>query len=347
MIRAKPYLSQLGCFALLSTLFHPFFFLIFRLMAFNTVPRDDYAPYLLWLLHQPGGAFPGSPYGYRILSVLVAAPLYYLMPALPLTNLPADLAPAYLKATAALAAVSYLAMLAAAMMAYRLVVVRHARPALEGFLAAAFIILCEFYASFYGIDPLAFLLAVCALYAIDRIWIFAAIMAASVLFNEKVLILFSGWLSLRLVFSAEGRAFFGARLVAVGVAVSAYAALLAIVHLEGHSEQLDVNVYGPTFLQNIVATVTTARGFILNVLPCVLLAGVVWWSWRTLDRDRCGIYAPLDLLVVPGLIAITLVLTQFFQVGRVVLHAAPLFILPVARALGLWVRRVRFEGIQS
>jgi hypothetical protein len=131
MIRAKPYLSQLGCFALLSTLFHPFFFLIFRLMAFNTVPRDDYAPYLLWLLHQPGGAFPGSPYGYRILSVLVAAPLYYLMPALPLTNLPADLAPAYLKATAALAAVSYLAMLAAAMMAYRLVVVRHARPAIR------------------------------------------------------------------------------------------------------------------------------------------------------------------------------------------------------------------------
>jgi hypothetical protein len=332
-------LAQLGYFTLLATLFHPFFFFIFRLMAFNTVPRDEYAPYLLWLLHEPGAGFPGSLYAYRILSVLAAAPFYYLLPALPLTNLPAELTPTYLKATAALAAVSYLAILAGAVIAYRLVVVRFARPPMEGLFAAAVLVLCEFYAAFYGIDPLAFLLVVCALYAIDRIWLFAAIMAASVLFNEKVLILFALWFSVRFVFSAAERRFFGKRLIVVAGAVAAYVAMLAILRLEGHSEQLDANAYAPTLLQNVVATVTTPRGFLLNVLPCVLLAGAVWWSWRTLDRRRCELFAPADLLVVPALIVITLVLTQYYQVGRIVMHAAPLFVVPVARALATWMRR--------
>lgn len=35
----------------------PFFFVILRLMIFDTVPRDEYEPFLLWLLDQPGGAF--------------------------------------------------------------------------------------------------------------------------------------------------------------------------------------------------------------------------------------------------------------------------------------------------
>jgi hypothetical protein len=337
MIRAK--LSQLGYFLSLALLFHPFFIIIFRLMAFDTVPRDDYARYLLWLLHEPGAAFPGSLYGYRILSVLAAAPFYYLLPWLPLTNLPASLEPTYLKATAALAMVSYLAMIAGAMMAYRLVVDRFARPPLEGVFAAAFILLCESYAAFFGIDPLAFLLIVGALYVIDRIWVFAAIMAASILFNEKVLIVFAIWVAFRFVLCPAERPFFGQRLMVVGAAVAAYVAMLAIVRLEGHSEQLDANAYIPSLLQNVVATVTTPRGLILNILPCVLLAGAVWWSWLQLDRRRIGAYAPLDLLVIPAVVVVTLVLTQFYQVGRIVMHAAPLFIAPVSLGLGAWLRR--------
>lgn len=339
-MRARPFAVHLGYFALLTLLFHPFFFIVFRLMAFNTVPRDDYARYLLWLLHEPGAAFPGSPYGYRILSVLAAAPFYYLLPGLPLTNLPTDLEPTYLKATAALAAVSYLAMVAGAMMAYRLVVDRFARPPIEGLFAAAFILICECCASFFGIDPLAFLLIVCALYAIDRIWLFALIMAMSILFNEKILIVFAVWISLRSVWSAD-RPFFGPRLIVVTAAVAAYAAMLAIVRLEGHSEQLDANAYLPTLVQNIVATLTTPRGLILNILPCVLLAGTVWWSWLELKADRggAGIFARLDLLVIPAVAVITLVLTQFYQVGRIVMHAAPLFIVPFSLGLGAWLRR--------
>jgi hypothetical protein len=101
---------------------------------------------------EPGAAFPGSLYGYRILSVLAAAPFYYLLPGLPLSNLPTDLESTYFRATAALAAISYLAMVAGAIMAYRLVVDRFTRPPIEGLFAVTFILVCERYAAFFGID---------------------------------------------------------------------------------------------------------------------------------------------------------------------------------------------------
>ena len=43
-------------------------------------------------------------------------------------------------------------------------------------------------------------------------------------------------------------------------------------------------------------------------------------------------HVPLDLAVIPALAGVALVLTQYFQVGRIVAHAAPLFIWPLAQA---------------
>ena len=330
---------SIAAFGFLAVLFSPCLFFTFRLMVFDTVPRDDYARYLLWLLNEPGSTFPGSPYGYRILSVLAGAPFYYLLPALPLTNLPAVIEPHYLRATAALAIVSYLAMLAGAVLAYRLLVSRYLCSKADGLFAASFVVLCELNTSFYGIDPLAFLLIIAALYTIDRPVLFAVIVSASILFNEKVPIVLGAWLSIRWMLDPDIRKQFRTPLIVLILAIAAYATMLAIVRMEGHSEQLDAGVYFPTIIQNVVATFMTPRGYVLNILPCVLLVGGVCWSWWYLDTRRSGIYSTLDLLVVPVLILLALALTQFFQVGRIALHAAPLFMLPIAQALGLWLRR--------
>jgi hypothetical protein len=98
-------------------------------------------------------------------------------------------------------------------------------------------------------------------------------------------------------------------------------------------------VYFPTLVQNVVASMTTARGFMFNIVPCALLVGIVAWSWRRLGWQRHRIYARLDLLAIPTLAGVALILTQYFQVGRIVAHGAPLFIWPVAQAFGLWARR--------
>ena len=74
--------------ALLAVVLHPLLLMLFRLMIFNTFPRDDYASILLGWLGEPGGAPLESPYGYRALSVLAAAPLYYLLPEPELTRMP-------------------------------------------------------------------------------------------------------------------------------------------------------------------------------------------------------------------------------------------------------------------
>ncbi len=104
-------------------------------MVFDTLPRDDYAPFLLWLAGAPGGAFPESPYGYRLLTMVAALPLYYALPALRLTNLPAALTPQYVQATAAIAALSYLSLLAAGLLSYRIARDRAGLPRREATLA--------------------------------------------------------------------------------------------------------------------------------------------------------------------------------------------------------------------
>ena len=77
----------------LALILHPLCLILFRLMIFDTLPRDDYAPMLLWWLGQPGAVPPTSPYGYRVLSMLAAVPFYHLLPPFALTNLPGNLTP--------------------------------------------------------------------------------------------------------------------------------------------------------------------------------------------------------------------------------------------------------------
>ena len=72
-----------------------------------------------------------------------------------------------------------------------------------------------------------------------------------------------------------------------------------------------------------------------------LLVGAAGWSWQGLGGRRDRIYRPLDLLVVPALVAVALALTQFYQVGRIVAHGAPLFIWPLLQRYASWARRPR------
>jgi hypothetical protein len=69
----------------------------------------------------------------------------------------------------------------------------------------------------------------------------------------------------------------------------------------------------------------------------VLLA-VAALGWRYAGRARiAAMFRPLDLLLIPGLVMVALILTQMFQTGRIVMHAAPLYVLPAAVALGRWM----------
>ncbi|CAH2599810.1 conserved membrane protein of unknown function [Rhodovastum atsumiense] len=324
---------RIALFALVAVALSPFYFVIFRLMAFGTVPRDDYAPFLLALLGEPGGAMPESPYGYRLLSVLVAAPFYYLLPSLPLTNLPPDLPLPSLRATEALAFVSYLAMILAGFVAFATARTREGLPPATAALAGLLLFVLCWYSQFFALDPLAILVIALLLWLLPRPGWFAAVMLLAPLTNEKIIIVFAVWLSLRCIVSASERQRLGRAWLATLLAGGLYLAMVMLVHLPGNEYQLDTAGYFATIRTNLAAW-ASGRGLVLNVLPLLVLAGLALLGHRFpgAPGHRRRIVAA-DLMVIPALVVVALVLTQFFQVGRIVMHAAPLFVGPAATVI--------------
>ncbi len=316
-------------FAALAVVGSPVFFVINRLAVFNTVPRDDYAGYLLWLLGQPGGAFPDSPYCYRVLSMVAATP-FMLLPAIPLSNLPPGTDPAWLRATAALSALAYFSLVGLFVLGARLGRVRAGLSGREAAAAGGLLVLLTLYTQITAIDPLAILLIAAGLCGLERPGWFAALLLASVLVNEKVALVLAIWLTLRCVLDGADRRLFLRQWGAAVMAVAVYGAVVRFVPFPGNEYQTTLASLPVTVRENLAAY-GTVRGVVLNVLPAVVLFGLGVFAARR------GVTAPwfrlTDALMVPAMLGVALVLTHLFQAGRLAMHAAPLFVGPVVAGL--------------
>ena len=319
------------CLTILAALLHPLYFVIYRLGVFGTVPRDDYGPFLLWLLGQPGGAFLESPYGYRVLSMVAAAPFYFGLPDIPLTNIPAGLSASYLRATAALAAVAFLAWLATAMLAYA-AARRAGLVPRDGILASGLAFALMAYVQITAIDPLAVALIAAGVLWLDRRWAFAALLAVSVPLNEKVALVFAAWLVLRCATSRADRATLSWQAASAILAVGAYLAMVRLLQLPGNPYQIDPGYYLATLRDNALAYLTP-RGVLLNLTPILLL------STLALFGRPVGLFRRTDALAIPVLVGLALILTHLFQAGRIVMHAAPIFVVPAAASISSWLDR--------
>ncbi len=325
-------------FAFLALALLPLFFTIDRVMVFDTVPRDDYAPFLLWLVGAPGGAFPGSPYGYRLLTMVVAAPFYDLLPPLRFTNLPPALTPQYVQATAAIAALSYLSLLGAGMVAYRIARDRAGLPRAEALTAGVLLSALALQSQFFGIDAFSILLVAGGVWLLALPVAFALLIVPATFANEKVAIVFAMWLTIRCLWTAADRQRLRTQWGAALLAIALYAAALRFVPLPGNAYQLEPAGYLATLGANLRASVSV-RGLLLNLLPVAVLFAIGAAGWISAARSRAiGPFRPIDLLMIPGLVVVALVLTQMFQTGRIVMHAAPLFVVPAAAAAGRWMR---------
>ena len=321
----------LACFALCLVLLSPFFWAVYRVMVFNTVPRDDYAPFVLWLLGQQGGVLPESPYVYRILSVAAAVPFDLVLPLLRFSRLPASVPADYVRATAALAALAYTAAVGAGFVAARLARRLGLAPGEALFAGALLFVLC-WSAQIYGIDPLAILGVAVLVSVLRNRRRFVPGVLASILVNEKICMVLVLWLAIRWVLCAEDRAALGVPLLASLAALTAYLAMVLLVHVPGHSYQVRPAGYLGTIAANL-AVQASARGVVLNLVPTLLLAGVAVTGW---PAGSMGPFRRVDILVIPALVLLALTVTHKFQVGRLVMHAAPLFVVPAAAAGRRW-----------
>ncbi len=319
-------LSFVGCAAALS----PFFWTIYRTMIFQTMPRDDYAPFVLWLVGQHGGAFPEAPYGYRLLSAAAALPFYELLPAFHFSNLPTSVTATYMRATAAIAALSYFSALGAAFLCGR-IALRCGLDLGHAVLAGALLFVLCWYSQIYGIDPLAILGVTIMVMLIDRPAIFASAIIGSVVLNEKICMVLALWLTIRCLLVPRDRMRLLAPWIASLAALAIYLLMVKLVALPGNAYQIRPAGYPLRIAANIAASLS-ARGLILNLWPTVLLAGIALIGWRAPDLQ--GRFRRSDLLLVVALAVLALTVTTDFQIGRIVMHGAPIFVVPAAAAIG-------------
>jgi hypothetical protein len=322
----------------LVVLLHPLFFVIYRLAVFDAVPRDDYARFLLWTVGNAEGVLPSSPYCYRVLSMMLAVPFYWVVPAIGLTNMPASLSAAYLHATAALSALALVSWIAGAMLIYDIAVRQCALSRRDGMLAGTLMFALGLFGQIVSIDPLTYALVALGVALLDRKWTFGIFVLVSIVANEKIALVLAIWLTVRCVLGKQDRAAFGAQCLSAIAAVVAYVALLKLVPMPGNSYQTDPAAFAGTLRENIAAY-ASGRGLLLNVLPTAILATLAGLGHGFARRPLGRLFRPADMLVIPALLGVALVLTHLFQAGRIVMHAAPLFVVPAVAALGSWLDR--------
>lgn len=307
----------------------PFLVVLYRLCVFHTVPYDDYAPFLLWLAGSDQGRLPDSPYVYRLGAMILAWPVFSLVPPVGFTNLPADTPAQWLRATLAINLISYLALVGAAAVTCH-TAVRGCRLApTQGLIAGMLVFILGWFTGIEAIDGVSLLLITLGIAWVMQPLPFALLAALSVGINEKVALVLAIWLAVRMLLVPADRARLAWPAAVAAMAVVAYFALVATLRMPGNEYQTNVAGFLGTIMMNLGAY-ASARGLALNIFPILILAAVAAWGHRT---PAVAPFNRADVLTIPALMGVALVFTQFFQAGRIVMHAAPLFAIPAAAAI--------------
>jgi hypothetical protein len=328
---ATPLRRTLVVFLALSILLYPFLIGLLRQVMFETVQTDDYAPYLLYLLGHAEGSVPPTPEGYRVVSVLAAAP-FTALPTLNFSLLPKTLSPAYLSATQAIALLSYVCLVATICLCGYTAACRFGCGALGTVIAGILAFVLGQYTAIYSLDMPAVLLVTLGVLALNASAWFAILMLASTFANEKVVIIFALTLGVRLLLMSDTRREHALLLAPVVGAVLLYVVVASTVNLPMLEHQQGVGRFLQTIASNLKASLSL-RGLLLNVLPILVLVGLVLIARPAMRADHKPYTSPYDWLVVPLMLCIALVASLSLNLGRIVMHAFPLFVGPAALVL--------------
>jgi hypothetical protein len=305
----------------------PIFFDIYRTAAFHAIPRDDYAPYLLTLLglrHE----IPGAPFTYRVLSVAVAIPFYYILPTYKFTFVP-NPDPAYLKATEALSFVSYLSLVFTAVTIYAIARTRFCATKAASFIAALTTLFLSEFVARTGIDPFSILIISLLFLWMDNALVFVPLMIASIGINEKIPIIFATLLACRAAASVWRKRQFRLypQLAAACCAVVAYFLLVHFVKAAGNEKQVDPKLFLAHMKASVFVTLAL-KGLVVNAMPIAVLLLVILFAYKY--RQQNGFYRT-DVSVLIVLLMLALFADVGFNIGRIVMYSYPLY-LPAAGA---------------
>lgn len=325
--------------AALFVIAFPYFFDAYRISVFGVISYDDYAPYLLWLLGEPGGHLPGSPHGYRLGSVVLAAPFYYL-PTIPLNGLSEDAA--YQRATQAICLANVFYVCASAVILYAYLNVRRRLRLEVCLLSGVLLVLLSKYMSLVSVDGIATLpVLILVLSVIERrVRLFAFVAISSAMVNEKIVLVALMLSVSRAIFSRNHRACYLRMSVFGFLALLCSITIVVWFDLPGHGHQRNPSMYYDSFVQ-MIPRMLTAKGLYLNMWPLALMCGL-WWLGISNGGGEENPSARSDILVALGLCAVSLLVKADYNVGRIVMYSLPLYIVgAVEGASSLLSRRGR------
>ena len=306
----------------------PIFFNIYRSAVFNTMPRDDYAPYLLHIIGA-GGGLPGAPFAYRILSVMIAVPFYYLLPVYQFSNL-TNIDLSYLKATEALSMVSYICLVLTAVVIYLIARRKYKSTEISALFVAGFTFILSYFISTTGIDPIAILVISILILILENPLFFSAMIVLSIGINEKIAILFATILFFRFIYGLyQKKSFkFTWQLILSICAVIGYFVVKAILKIPGNADQTDLSLFFPHILSSIKYSLSI-KGLFLNILPIAILGMLYALAFTPGKRES---FCRTDLSALLILILLSFISDVVYNVGRVVMYSYP-FYLPVIACL--------------
>ncbi len=304
----------------------PLFFDVYRTAAFNIVPHDNYAPYLLYLTGE-NGAVPGSPTGYRLFSVLIAIPFYYILPLFKFTYLEGQ-SDAYLMAVEALTFVTYLSTSLTAFLMYKISMQRFNGSFAQSILAAVITLLLFRFTAIYGIDPTAILIIAFLLYHIDRKFLFASVLFLSVGFNEKIAFFFLMLFWARFIFQKKKNYFYP---VISLIAFFSYFLIRSIIDLPGHEYMVQPGMFLDK-AKHTLSLLLTPKSIYLNVIPGILIFMLYYFAKAEFfirKNESTLLFSKIDFVPILGFFVIAMVTDMQYTIGRILLFCFPLY-LPLA-----------------
>ena len=315
------------------------FFIVYRVALFKVESYDDYARYLLFVLSEPGGAVPPSPFIFRIGSVILASPFYYL-PIIPLNGgrtaelVFADMnySAENIKAMQAICAANAAFVGAACLSTYLYLRSKLGHSREMSFVGATILFIMIKFMGLTAIDGISTLPVTLLVISIfeRRLVLFIILMALFALINEKILLVAFFIVSLRLLVSGGHRRFYlFATLSSVAIILCVVAVIYAM-DVPGADNQRDPGTYLPA-AQGMLKDLFAPKGVYQNLWPTLLLIGL--WLVALAVPRQFRIAQVSDVGVVIGLLATAFALDVKYNVGRIVVYSAPIFVIAATHAL--------------
>jgi hypothetical protein len=307
----------------------PVFFVLFRMVAFSTVPIDDYTSPVLWLDCKLPYFEPWSPTCYRFGYLLSGYVWYKLIPLLPLSNFsqsPFDTAT--LRALQGVTLASFHYLLAFIVCVYYFVRKKLNTSGLEAFTVSVITGVLLLNMDFYGIDNFYLFLAMLLLININKLAVFAPLMLVSPLLIEKISLFFFIYFTLLIALERKYSQY-SIHLLLSFIAFCLYFLIRMWLQFPGHEYQTDITQF-PHRLALAFQSMINIKGIYMNLLPTALCLFFIHSSKKNLvlhpSLDWVGNYATLTTFVI-ALFILGCFVSSHRDIGRNTMHVLP-FLVP-------------------